>query len=150
MTDRLVIDSNVFIVSLVDESELNEEEKKQRPFALEYIDGLEKGEYMVHLPTIAVVEICGVARWKVGVGPAVAIRKRLEQWVGRGLIRLYDLDERRMDIAGDLVIQHNLSRRGSLSAPDAAFVGLAEELVGNVVSFEKNFQRVSERAVVPA
>ena len=74
MTQEIVIDTNVFIVSLIDESKLNEEEKKQRPLAITYMDGLEKGDYVVHLPRIAIVEICGVSRWKAGSGAAAAIK----------------------------------------------------------------------------
>ena len=149
MTGGLVIDTMVFLVSLLDESKLNAEERKQRPLAIGYIDGLEKGEYLVHLPMVAIVEICGVSRRKVGAGPATAIKNRLEQWVSLGLLKLYDLDETRMRSATDLVLQHNLSRRHSLSPPDASFISLAEELGINVVTFEKYFQAVSHRAVVP-
>lgn len=150
MTDEIVIDTNVFVVSLVDESRLNEEEKRQRPLAITYTDGLEKGDYLVHLPRIAIVEIVGVIRRKAGEGRALVTKNRLEQWVSLGLIKLYDLDESRMRSATDLVIQHNLSGKRSLSAPDATFIGLAQELGVNVVTFEEYFQEVSHRAVVPA
>ena len=150
MTDEIVVDTNVFVVSLIDEGKLNSEEKRQRPLAITYTDGLEKGDYLVHLPRIAVIEIVGVIRRKAGEGRATAIKNRLEQWADLGLIKLYDLDQERMNAAIDLVIQHNHSRRRSLSAPDATFIGLAEELGVNVVTFEDYFKQVSPRAVVPA
>ena len=67
-----------------------------------------------------------------------------------GLIGLYDLDQNRMGSAADLVIQHNLSGRRSLSAPDAAFIGLAQELGVTVVTFEEYFKTVYPNAVVLA
>ena len=147
--EEIVIDTNVFIVSLIDENMLNAEEMRQRPLAKRYIDGLESGDYQAHLPSIAIVEICGVSRRKAGEGLASAIQDRLSQWVSLGLIRLYDLDQTRMGSATDLVIQHNFSKKRSLSAPDATFIGLAEELGVSVVTFEDYFKTVSGRAVVP-
>lgn len=150
MTEGVVIDTNVFIVSLIAEDRLNTEEQKQRPLAAKYIDGLERGDYVIHLPRIAIIEIVGVTRRKAGLGLAVAIKSRLAQWVSLGLIQLYDLQEDRMRSAADLVIQHNISRRRSLSAPDATFVGLAEELELSLITFEKYFGTVSRRALVLA
>ncbi len=150
MTEEdIVVDTNVFIVSLVDESRLNTEEQKQRPLAVSYFDGLEGGRYVIHLPRIAIIEIAGVTRVKAGFAIAAAIKNRLAQWVDLGLIKLYDLEEDRMKSAVDLVIQHNFSRRRSLSAPDATFICLAEELAVPLVTFEKYFETVSHRALVP-
>ena len=150
MIEEIVVDTNVFIVSLVEESSLDPEGKSQRPLALTYIDGLEPGNYLIHLPRIAIIAILGVARAITGAGLASAIKRRLTRWVGMGLIRLYDLDETRMVSAIELVIQHNVSRRSSLSAPDATFICLAEELGVTLVTFEKKFKRVTGRALVPA
>ena len=147
--EQIVVDSNVFIVALVEESQLNAEEQKQRPLAVSYIDGLEGGRYVIHLPRIAVIEIAGVTRLKAGIALAAAIKARLAQWAGLGLIRLYDLQEPRMTSAIELVIQHNLSRRRSLSAPDANFISLAEELGVPLITFEKYFSSVSSRAIAP-
>ena len=149
MTEGIVLDTNVFIVSLVDENKLNPEEKNQRPLAIKYINGLQQGEYLIHLPRIAVVEIAGVNRVKTGsLGLATVIKNRLEQWVSLGLMKLYDLEENRMRSATDLVIRHNVSRRRSLSAPDATFICLAEELGVSVVTFERYFGTVSSTALV--
>ena len=145
----VVVDTNVFIVSLLDESRLNEEESKQRPFALKYIEGLEAGDYLFHLPRIAVIEIAGVTRKKSGPATAAAIKNRLLQWISLGLIKLYDLQEERMLSPVELVIQFDVSRRHSLAAPDAIFVSLAEELGVTLVTFEKYLTSVSDRALVP-
>lgn len=149
MIEELVLDTSIFIVSLVDESKLDPEGKKQSPLAMPYINGLEQGNYLIHLPRIAIVEIAGVIRRKAGAGLAAAVKNRLAQWVSLGLIRLYDLEETRMSSAIDVVIQHNVSRRRSLSAPDAIFISLAEELGIRVVTFDKYFEKVSSRALVP-
>ena len=150
MTEDIVVDSNVFIVSLLDENLLDADGVRQRSLVIEYIDGIGDGRYLVHLPRIAVVEITGVTRGKAGVGAAAATKNRLAEWARLGFIRLYDLDERRARIAVDLVIRHNVSRRRSLSAPDATFIGLAEELNVRLVTLEKYFAVVTPRALVPA
>lgn len=148
--EEVVVDTKVFIVSLLEEYILDTDARKQRPLAQEYIDGLQSGRYLVHLPRIAIVEITGVIRKRAGPGIASAIRTRLGQWVNSGLIRLYDLDEDRMRSATELVMLHNLSKRRSLSVPDATFVCLAEELGVSLISFEKYFEAVYSRAKVPA
>ena len=146
----IVVDTNVFIVSLIDESQLNAEERAQRPSAIAYIDGLENGHCVVHLPRIAFIEIIGVTRSKTGAGTASAIKNRLEEWASLGLLKLYALEEARMNSAVDLVMRHNLSKRRSLSAADAEFIALAEELEISLITFEKYFPSVSARALVPA
>lgn len=145
--EDIVVDTSVLIVSLVDETRLNDEEKTQRPLALHYIDGLETGAYRIHLPRIAPIEIVGVTRRKAGPSLAAVVKNRLAQWVNASLITLYDLDEERMRAATDLVVRHNLSRRRSLSAPDATFIGLAEEFGVPLITFEKYFGSVSSRAI---
>lgn len=148
MTEGIVVDTNVFIASLISEDDPDEEDRKQRPLAAKYIEAMESGEYLVHLPRIALVEIVGVTRAKAGIGLAVAIRNQLTQWVSMGLITLYDLEDHRMTSATDLVMRHNISRRRSLSAPDATFISLAEELGLNLVTFEKYFRSVYSRAIL--
>ena len=151
MTVDRVLDTNVFVVSLLAEAILNEEERRQRPLAADYVADMGRGECVVHLPTIAIVEIVGVCRRKAGeLATAVALRRTLEELVGRGAIRLYEFGEARMKAAVDLVTVHNLSRRRSLSAPDAIFIALAEELGCELVTFEKYFSQVSKRAMIPA
>ena len=148
--EDIVVDTNVFIVSLIDETLLNTEETTQRPSAIAYIDGLENGHYVVHLPRIAFIEIIGVTRSKTGAGTASAIKNRLEEWANLGLVKLYTMEEVRMSSAVDLVIRHNVFRRRSLSAPGAEFIALAEELEVPLITFEKYFPSVSDRAFVPA
>lgn len=150
MTKDIVVDSNIFIVTLVDESRLNSEEIIQRPLVIDYIEGIGEGRYKVHLPTIAVIEIVGVVRVKGGVGIASAVKSRLSDWVNQGLITLHELDHIRTKTAVDLVMEHNISRRRRLSAPDATFICLAEELGTQLVTLEKYFASVSQRALVPA
>ena len=149
-SEDIVVDTNVFIVSLIDESLLDADGRTQRPSAIAYLEGLENGRYVVHLPRIAIIEIMGVTRREAGAGPASVINKRLEEWVHLGLVKLYTLEEARMNSAVDLVMRHNLSRRRSLSAADAEFIALAEELEVPLITFEKYFPSVSARALVPA
>lgn len=150
MTEDIVVDSNVFIVSLLDESLLDSDGVKQRSLVIKYVEGIGDGRYIVHLPAIAFIEIVGIVRVKAGIGAAAAIKNRLAEWINLGLIRLYDLEERRTRSAVDLAIKHNVSRRKSLSAPDAPFIGLAEELDVRLVTLEKYFAAVSRQALVPA
>jgi len=148
MTGDVVIDTNVFIVSLLNEEDLNENERNQRPMAVKYINYLERGDYTAHLPTIGVVEICGVSRWEVGLAAASAVRARLADWVSQRIMKLYDINEDRMGSASTLVMKHNVSHRKSLSAPDASFIALSEELGFEVITLEKKFENVTDRATV--
>ena len=145
----IVVDTNVFIVSLLDESQLDVQGQGQRPLAAAYIDGLEAGDYLIHLPRIALIEIVGVTRRESGPATAAAVKNRLSEWISLGLIQLYDLEEERMLASVELVLQANRSKRRWLSAPDANFICLAEELGVPLVSFEKYFESVSDRALVP-
>ena len=99
MTKEIVVDTNVFIVALLDEDRLNTEERRQRPLALTYLNGVESGNYVMHLPRIAIIEIAGIVGKKADEAIASAIKNRLAQWVSLGLIRLYDLQEARMKAA---------------------------------------------------
>ena len=84
----IVLDTNVFIASLIDESQLNAEEWTQRPSAIAYIDGMENGHYVAHLPRIAFIEMIGVTRSKTGAETAAAMKNRLEEWANLGLVKL--------------------------------------------------------------
>lgn len=148
MTEDIVVDSNVFIVSLLDENLLDSNGVKQRALAIEFIEGIGDGRYTAHLPNIAIIEIVGIIRQKVTVGLASVIKNRLMHWVSLESIKLYDLEEPRARSAVDLVLRHNVSRRKSLSAPDAIFIGLAEELDMRLITLEKKFSKVSQRALV--
>jgi len=148
VTEDIVVDTNVFIDSLLDENLLNSEEARQRPLVIRYIEGIVDGRYIVHLPRIAIIEIVGVTRRKAGAGAASLAKTRLAQWVDLGLVRLYDFQEARKQTAVDLAIRNNVSKRRYLSAPDAIFIGLADELEITLVTLEKSFSAASPRALV--
>jgi len=50
VTEDIVVDSNVFIVSLIDPDQLNAEEARQRPLVIEYIEGIGDGLEVVGAP----------------------------------------------------------------------------------------------------
>ena len=143
MTERIVIDTNALIVSLLDESALNSEELVQRPRASVYMEGLESGEYVAHLPMLVAVEIAAAIsrRTKTDRLALLArVKKSLIEWERNGQIVLYELDRNRMDGAVHVAEQYRL--RGA----DAVVAALAEELDASLKTFDKDILKRFSRA----
>lgn len=90
-----------------------------------YVNLLENGDYLFHLPMLVVVEvISAISRRVTRNRQALLVRakKSLIDWEGDGKIVLYPLDRDRMNNGVRIALQHRL--RGS----DSTIAALAEEL----------------------
>ena len=122
-----VVDSNIFVASFL----VNEEKHQQ---ALEYINGLERGDFTFHLPMLANVEVTSAIRRRATrnwVGLVSTWKLSVSDWERDGLLIMYPLDRVRMDKASDIALQYRL--RGL----DCLFAELALELDVPIKTFDK-------------
>jgi predicted nucleic acid-binding protein len=125
------LDSNVFIVHLLREAE-------REPKVDLYFTAMREGRLVVHVPRLALLEICGAIRRQlsqvrpqIGLISALAARNTLLAWDQRGELRFYDLDNTRMLRASDIAIQY------ALKGSDAEYVALSEELDLDFVTLDE-------------
>ena len=143
MTEPIVIDTNLSIVSLLDASILNSEELNQRPLAAGYMDGLENGDYVAHLPMLVVVEITTAISRRVTTDRLALLaraRQSINDWEENGQIVLYELNRDRMEGAVRVAEQYRL--RGA----DTIVAALAEELDISLKTFDKDIRKRFSRA----
>jgi predicted nucleic acid-binding protein len=116
--EQIVVDSSIIVASF-----LESEDSHQR--GLEYINSLENGDYIFHLPMIVVVEVTAAIRrralrsWQTFLS---VWKQNIMDWERDGKVVLYPLDRDRMDRSVNIAQRHRL--RGS----DAVIAALAEEL----------------------
>ena len=125
--EPLVVDSNIIVASFLE----NEQHHDQ---AQEYIDGLERGDYIFHLPTLANVEVTSAIRRRAEhnwMALIAAWMQNVADWEQAGTLILYPLDRNRMDHALDIALRYRL--KGS----DCVFAGLAEELGIPIKTFDQ-------------
>ena len=123
----IVVDSSVIAASF-----LVDEENHQR--ALEYINGLEGGDYTFHLPMLAIIEVTSAIRrrdirnW---IALVSAWKKSFADWERDGLLTIYPLNRDRMNKAADIATQYGFR------AQDCIFAGLALELDVPIKTFDR-------------
>ena len=135
--EHIVVDANVIVSSF-----LVTEESHRR--SQTYIDGLEVGDYVFHLPMTVVIEIvAAIGRRGQNNRQALLVRatKSLADWEASGCLILYPLGRQRMDNSVQVADKYGL--RGA----DSVVVALAEELNMPLKTFDKEildrFQRAS-------
>ena len=116
--ESIVVDSSILVASF-----LENEDKHQQ--ALEYIGGLQRGDYVFHLPMLVVVEvIAAISRQSIAYRLAMLTRagQSLRAWEQSGKISLYPLDQKRLELA------LTVAQRDRLRGADSVIAALAEEL----------------------
>ncbi|MBM3942552.1 MAG: type II toxin-antitoxin system VapC family toxin [SAR202 cluster bacterium] len=125
--EHVVVDSSILVSSLLQEDVLHQQ---ARP----YINGLENGDYVFHLPMLAVVEMVAAISRRAPAGwqaLLVGTKMSLRDWEKEGKIELYPLDRDRMSNSSHVAQQHGL--RGA----DSVMVALAQELNVPLKTFDK-------------
>lgn len=120
-----VVDSNVFLRSF-----LEEKGKPGYQQAIKLLEDLNRGKCIVHISMLVVVEVCAAVRRRASLpgktyearGKAYEAQKTLKQWVEQGKIRLYELNETRMDDATKIAINDKLK------GPDAVIAQISKEM----------------------
>ena len=134
--EAIVVDSDVLVVSFL-ESEPHHAEARH------YIDALENGDCIFHLPMLVPVEVVS-AIWrrtqKLGVTLVTRARISLQDWESTGKMLLYPLNRERMDLGMDAALNYRL--RGT----DSIVASLADELSMPLRTFDHEMQRRSPRA----
>ena len=134
--EHIVLDANVVAASFPEEDKFHQESQT-------YIEGLESGDYTIHLPMLVMVEVVS-AIWrrtqKQGMAFVTRARTSLQGWESSGRLVPYPLDERRMALAMDAAIKYRLS------GADSIVSFLADELDMPFVTFDSTLQRRVPRA----
>ena len=125
----MVVDSSVIAAFFIAEDAHHAE-------ARTYIDGLERGDYVFHLPMLVVVEVSAAIRrrsrdWRRSYRIWQAM---LEQWEREGKVTLYPLTRERMEGAALAALGRRL--RGA----DSIISGLAEELNMPLRTFDRELR----------
>ena len=133
----LVVDSSVIAAFFIAEDAHHTE-------ARAYIDGLERGDYVFHLPMLVVVEVSAAIRrrsrdWRRSYR---IWRTMLAQWEREGKVTLYPLNRGRMEGAA----LSALGRR--LSGADSVISALAEELKMPLRTFDRELRERGPGAVL--
>ena len=116
--EHFVIDTNILVASF------NESDYLQ-PQSQPYIDGLENGSYIFHLPMLVIAELIGTMS-RIPTANRLALLARtsqsLRQWEQSGKISLYPLDRDRLELSV------RVAQRDRLKGVDSVVAALAEEL----------------------
>ena len=82
--------------------------------------------------SLAVPEVCGAMRRETGdYKLSMIIESQLHAWIDAGIISVKELTVDRMKTATESAITY------SLKGPDSIFVGLTEEMKGELATFDK-------------
>ena len=125
--EPIVVDSDVIVASFL-ESETHHNDARQ------YVDGLENGDYVFHLPMLVVVEVTSAISRRTRDNRIAFLdiwRRNVVDWELNGKLMLYSLDRNRMHNAGAVAERYGL--RGS----DSVIAALAEELGFSLRTFDR-------------
>ncbi len=125
--EHLVVDTNILVASF------NESDSLQ-PQSQPYIDGLENGNYIFHLPMLVIAELIGTMS-RIPTANRLALLARtnqsLRQWEQSGKISLYPLDRDRLELSV------RVAQRDRLKGADSVVAALAEELGMPLKTFDE-------------
>ena len=116
--ESIVVDSSILVSSFL----VHEETHQQ---ALEYISGLQQGDYTFHLPMLVIAEvIAAISRQSTTNRLALLARagQSLKEWEQSGKISLYPFDHDRLQLSV------TVAQRDRLRGADSVVAALAEEL----------------------
>ena len=116
--EPIVVDANVIMAFFLEAEEYHQRSRT-------YVDGLEHGEYIFHLPMLVIVEIVSAISRRAQrnrLALLTRVTKSLSDWETAGRIILYPLDQGRMGNAVKVAEERRL--RGA----DSVVAALAEEL----------------------
>lgn len=128
--EPLVVDSSVIVAAFREQEEFYQQGKV-------YVDGLEAGDYLFHLPMLVVVEVASAINRQIQRNQRALLmtwNQNVIDWERDGRIVLYELNRERM------VNATSAARRYRLRGSDAVLVALAEELDVSLKTFDSEIQ----------
>ena len=135
--EPIVVDASVIVAFFLEAEEYHQRSRT-------YVDGLEHGAHIFHLPMLVVIEVASAISRRAGINTVAILtawQQNVVDWEQDGKLVLYPLDRGRMNSAGDVAVRHGL--RGA----DSVIVGLAEELGFSLRTFDREiiarFQQAS-------
>ncbi len=134
-----MIDSSIIVSYLVESDQFHQ-------MALPYINGLEAGDYAVHVPMLVPVEVIAAISRRDPLPNRLAIhlrwRQTISDWEEAGKITLYPLNRDRMNNA------INITPQNRLSGADSVVASLAYELDMSLKTFDREILERFQRASV--
>ena len=119
----VVVDSNVFIASLI-------EEDKFYKISIDFIEKMNIKELIFHISMIIPIEVsCAIAR-RIGAKEANESEEIIHNWIKEKKVVVYELNEKRM------VESQNYGTKYKLKGMDAIIVQLALELNLPLITFD--------------
>ena len=126
----IVVDSNVFIASLIENDKFHNE-------SIDIFEKMSMKELIFHISPIIPIEVsCAIAR-RIGVKEAKESIEIIQNWIKEKKIYIYELSETRMLEA------QNYGTKYKLKGMDAIIVQLALELNNPLITFDNE---IIERA----
>ena len=127
---NLVIDSNVFIASLIKSDEFHQK-------SIEIVEKMQKKEIIFHISMIVPIEVASTIARRVGTKESNESVEIINNWIKEKKIKIYELNKKRMLAAEKCGIIYKL--RGM----DAIIIQLANELKIPLITFDNE---IIERA----
>lgn len=125
--EHFVVDTNILVASFNGSDSLH---SKSQP----YIEGLESGSYIFHLPMLVIAELIGTMS-RIPTANRLALLARtnqsLREWERSGKISLYPLDQGRLELS------LTISQRDRLKGADSVVAALSEELGMPLKTFDE-------------
>ena len=124
--EPLVVDSSVIVAAFMPE-------EPNHLLGVQYISGLERGDYVFHLPMLVVAEVSSAIRRRLRYWQweYAGWRRNLARWERYGKVVLYPLNRARMESAV------SSARRRRLRGADSIVAALAEELNMPLRTFDR-------------
>ena len=126
-----VIDSSVLVAGFVKTDKFHKLAESQ-------IVDLYNAKKTFHSSMLASVEVVGAVGRIVGDKEGGRVQRLLNEWQRKGYLRLYELNQLRMESAQNLAIKHNLK------GADAIIVQIAWELKFPMISYDNNVNKAVE------
>ena len=126
--EHFVVDSNILLAYFIESDSLR---LKSEP----YIEGLDNGSYIFHLPMLVIAELVSAISRRLFANRLALLARAIQSlraWEQSGQIVLYPLDRERLELA--LIV----AQRDRLRGADSVIAALAEELGMPLKTFDQD------------
>jgi len=128
----VVLDTNVFVASLVKRDAFHADAKG-------VIETVDSRKVRAHISRIVPVEVCTAVGRRTGKKEALEAQEVLRDWTKEGKVRVYDLNEKRMEDAQEIAVT------AGLKGMDAIALQLAYELELPFKTYDKDIKKNAKK-----